>query len=93
MSSNYTVPRRTLEDRHCSKHDLRNELRVVVRHVDEAIQRGWYDLGHPTVKNEVLSCTNRMTQLMGALVEKRQNHEPDYHAHCSFEFLQYYWAR
>ena len=90
MMSTYAISRQSLENRHSTKDDLRNELRQVVRHLDESINRAWYDLGHPDVKHEVITCTHRVTKLIVALADKRQDQQPDYHADCSFEFNKYY---
>ena len=90
VMSTYFISRGLPRDRHSSKNDLREELRRVIKHLDEGVTRGFYDLGHPDVKHEVVWCAHRVTKLIVALAEKRRDQHPDYHVDCGFEYLKYY---
>ena len=77
-------------DQHNTKDELRDELVRVTKHLVEKVTGGFYDLGHPDVKHEVVSCAHRATKLIAALAEKRKESHPDYHQDCGFEFHKYY---
>ena len=88
--STYCISQWQPVERHNTKEDLRNELVRVIKHLGEGVTRGYYDLGHPAVKQEVVWCAHRATKLIVALAEKRKDQHPDYHQDCGFEYHKYY---